>query len=111
MQVTLSDAYAAFAETPERADFLGDVAQVAVEAATSGNLGRPAQIAKVMGAAAHEGHLILAFARPEEQELAVELGVSGRMEPVRSGRGRGHVVERGREQDRLLPPAQHPTTP
>ena len=31
-----------------------------------------------------QGHLVLAFARPEEQELAVELGVSGRMEPVRS---------------------------
>ena len=84
VKVTLRDAYAAFAETPERADFLGDVAQVAVDEATSGNLGRPAQIAKVLGAAAHAGHLILAFARPEEQELAVELGVSGRMEPVRS---------------------------
>jgi UDP-N-acetylmuramyl pentapeptide phosphotransferase/UDP-N-acetylglucosamine-1-phosphate transferase len=84
VQVTLSDAYAEFAETPERADFLGDVAQVAVDAATAGSLGRPAQIAKVMGAAAHEGHLILAFARPEEQALAVELGVSGRMEPIRS---------------------------
>ena len=84
VKVTLSEAYAEFAETPERADFLGDVAQVAVDAATSGNLGRPAQIAKVLGAAAHSGHLILAFARPEEQQLAVELGVSGRMEPVRS---------------------------
>ena len=83
-QVTLRDAYAAFADTPERADFLGDVAQVAVDEATSGNLGRPAQIAKVLGGAAHEGHLMLAFARPEEQELAVELGVSGRMDPVRS---------------------------
>ena len=84
VQVTLRDAYAAFADTPERVDFLGDVAHVAVDEATSGNLGRPAQIAKVLGAAAHEGHLILAFARPEEQKLAVELGVSGRMDPVRS---------------------------
>ncbi|HXY92110.1 MAG TPA: DUF4012 domain-containing protein, partial [Acidimicrobiia bacterium] len=84
VNVTLRDAYAAFAETPERADFLGDVAKAAVDEATSGDLGAPAEIAKVLGAAAHEGHLILAFARPEEQALAVELGVSGRMEPVHS---------------------------
>jgi UDP-N-acetylmuramyl pentapeptide phosphotransferase/UDP-N-acetylglucosamine-1-phosphate transferase len=84
VQVTLRDAYAVFAETPERADFLGDVAQVAVQKATSGNLGRPAQIAKVLGGAAHEGHLVLAFARPDEQKLAVELGVSGQMDPVHS---------------------------
>ena len=44
----------------------------------------PLSIAKVLGAAAHQGHIILAFARPEEQRLAVELGVSGKMEPVRS---------------------------
>ncbi len=55
VDVTLRDAYAAFEDTPERADFLGDVAQVAVDAATNGNLGRPAQIAKVLGRAAHEG--------------------------------------------------------
>ena len=108
VKVTLSEAYAEFAETPERADFLGDVAQVAVDAATSGNLGRPAQIAKVLGAAAHSGHLILAFARPEEQQLAVELGVSGRMEPVRSDAVALTSSNASREQDRLLPPAQSP---
>ena len=53
VNVTLRDAYAEFAETPERADFLGDVAKVAVDKATSGNLGKPAQIAKVLGGAAH----------------------------------------------------------
>jgi hypothetical protein len=84
VDVTLRDAYAAFEDTPERADFLGDVAQVAVDAATNGNLGRPAEIAKVLGRAAHSGHLVLAFARPEEQRLAAELGVSGRMDPVSS---------------------------
>jgi UDP-N-acetylmuramyl pentapeptide phosphotransferase/UDP-N-acetylglucosamine-1-phosphate transferase len=84
VDVTLRDAYAAFEDTPERADFLGDVAQVAVDTATNGNLGRPAHIAQVLGGAAHEGHLVLAFARPEEQELADELGVAGRLEPVRS---------------------------
>src|SRR5262249_33787482 len=40
--------------------------------------------ARVLGGAAHEGHLILSFARPAEQQLAVELGVAGRVAPVRS---------------------------
>jgi UDP-N-acetylmuramyl pentapeptide phosphotransferase/UDP-N-acetylglucosamine-1-phosphate transferase len=84
VNVTLRDAYAAFARTPERADFLGDVAQVAVDKATSGSLGKPAQIAKVLGKAAHSGHLILAFARPGEQRLAEDLGIAERMGPVHS---------------------------
>ena len=74
----------AFAATPDRADFLGDVAKAAVDKATTGTLGKPAQIAKVLGGAAHAGHLILAFARPDEQQLADQLGVSGRLDPVRS---------------------------
>jgi UDP-N-acetylmuramyl pentapeptide phosphotransferase/UDP-N-acetylglucosamine-1-phosphate transferase len=84
VNVTLRDAYAAFADTPDRADFLGDVAKAAVDKATSDSLGKPAKIAKVLGKAAHEGHLDLTFARPEEQTLAVSLGVSGRVDPVRS---------------------------
>jgi UDP-N-acetylmuramyl pentapeptide phosphotransferase/UDP-N-acetylglucosamine-1-phosphate transferase len=84
VNVTLRDAYAAFADTPDRADFLGDVAKAAVDKATSDTLGKPAQIAKVLGKAAHQGHLDLTFSRPEEQALAVSLGVSGRLDPVRS---------------------------
>jgi UDP-N-acetylmuramyl pentapeptide phosphotransferase/UDP-N-acetylglucosamine-1-phosphate transferase len=84
VDVTLSQAYAFFEATPERAEFLGDVAQVVVDEATSGGLGRPAQVARVLGGAAHEGHLILSFARPDEQQLAVDLGVAGRVAPVRS---------------------------
>jgi UDP-N-acetylmuramyl pentapeptide phosphotransferase/UDP-N-acetylglucosamine-1-phosphate transferase len=84
VNVTLRDAYAAFANSPERADFLGDVAKAAVDKFTSETRGKPAQIAKVLGKAAHEGHLDLAFSRPEEQALAVGLNVSGRMEPVLS---------------------------
>ena len=83
--VTLRDAYAAFpADSVERVDFLGDVAHAAVEQATSGSLGKPAQIAKVLGKAAHEGHFNLAFSRPEEQDLAVKLGVAQQMAPVHS---------------------------
>ena len=63
VDVTLRDAYAAYPDTPDRADLLGDVARAAVDQATSTNLGKPAEIAKVLGAAAHEGHITLAFAR------------------------------------------------
>ena len=84
VNTTLRDAYAAYATTPERADFLGDVAKAAVEKATHGKLGKPAQVAKVLGKAAHQGHLILAFTRPAEQQLAVQLGVAGEMGAIRS---------------------------
>ena len=80
----MRDAYAQFAATPDRADFLGDVAKAAVDEATAGTLGKPAQIAKVLGGAAHSGHLILGFTRPNEEALADQLGVSGRLDPVRS---------------------------
>lgn len=79
LDVTLRDAYAAFARTPERADFLGDVAQVVVGEAVAGRLGEPAVVARVLGEAAHQGHLVLWFARPEEQRLAERLGVAGAM--------------------------------
>jgi UDP-N-acetylmuramyl pentapeptide phosphotransferase/UDP-N-acetylglucosamine-1-phosphate transferase len=84
VDVTLRDAYAFFERTPERAEFLGDVAQVVVDEATSGALGKPARIARILGGAAHEGHLIVAFARPAEQKLAEDLGVAGRLAPTRS---------------------------
>jgi UDP-N-acetylmuramyl pentapeptide phosphotransferase/UDP-N-acetylglucosamine-1-phosphate transferase len=84
VNVTLRDAYTAFGETAARTDFLGDVAKVVVDDATSGDLGAPARLARVLGAAAHEGHLLLAFARPQEQRLAAELNVAGGLAPVRS---------------------------
>jgi hypothetical protein len=84
VNVTLRDAYAAYERTPDRADFLGDVAHAAVDKATTGNLGRPTKIAKVLGKAAHSGHLTLAFTRPAEQRLAVQLGVAQEMGPVKS---------------------------
>jgi UDP-N-acetylmuramyl pentapeptide phosphotransferase/UDP-N-acetylglucosamine-1-phosphate transferase len=84
VDVTLRDAYAEFERTSERADFLGDVAQVTVDAAADGDLGKSASIAEVLGGAAHAGHLVLAFARPEEQALAAELGVAGELARPRS---------------------------
>jgi hypothetical protein len=83
VDIALKQEYEAFAETPERADFLGDVAQAAVDKATSENLGRPPQVAKVLGKAAHEGHFVFAFARPEEQRLAETLGIAGGLGPAR----------------------------
>jgi hypothetical protein len=38
----------------------------------------------VLGDTAHEGHLILAMKRPNEQRLARELGIAGQVEPVQS---------------------------
>jgi UDP-N-acetylmuramyl pentapeptide phosphotransferase/UDP-N-acetylglucosamine-1-phosphate transferase len=84
VSVTLRDAYTNFFGETARTDFLGDVAKVVVDNATSGDLGAPARIAQVLGGAAHEGHLLLAFARPSEQRLAAELNVAGGLAPVRS---------------------------
>lgn len=77
VRVTLRDAYAAFESTPERADFLGDVAQAVMDEATAGELGEPAKVARALGAAAHEGHLALAFTRPREQRLAEAVRAGG----------------------------------
>lgn len=77
VDVTLRDAYQRFASTPDRADFLGDVARQAVDVATSGDLGKPAQISKVLGKASREGHLTLYFTRPEEEAIAEVLNADG----------------------------------
>ncbi|MGH9013415.1 MAG: DUF4012 domain-containing protein [Acidimicrobiia bacterium] len=83
VDVTLRDAYVAF-ERDQREDFLGDVAERVVDTATDGELGEPADIARVLGKAAHEGHIALSFVRPEEQGLAELLDVAGGVPPVRS---------------------------
>jgi UDP-N-acetylmuramyl pentapeptide phosphotransferase/UDP-N-acetylglucosamine-1-phosphate transferase len=77
VDVTLRDAYAAYARTPDRADFLGDVARQAVDRATSGDLAGVAQISRVLGQAAHEGHLLLWFADPTAERIVQEIGVGG----------------------------------
>ncbi len=84
VDITLRDQYAKFENDPRRNTFLGDVAREVVDTATSTNLGSPAKIAKVLGGAAHEGHVQLAFARPKEQRLAEQLEVAGELAPVRS---------------------------
>ena len=113
VDVTLRDAYATLgteAQTEERVDFLGDVAHAASTPRRPASSGSPATIAKALGAAAHEGHLVLAFARPDEQRLAEELDAAGhvRCRPIRLARG--HDVELRRQQDRLLPRSRRSTT-
>jgi hypothetical protein len=78
VRVTLNDAYVAFPQG-ERVDFLGDVAHAVMDRVTSERLGKPANIARVLGRSAREGHLILAFTRPEEQQLALKLHVAGKV--------------------------------
>jgi UDP-N-acetylmuramyl pentapeptide phosphotransferase/UDP-N-acetylglucosamine-1-phosphate transferase len=84
VRVTLSDAYVQFAATPERADFLGDVARSVVDRATHIQLGNPAKIARTLGQAARQGHLIVALTRPEEEALAQQLDVAGKVPAVHS---------------------------
>jgi hypothetical protein len=76
VDVTLREAYDAFSQE-QREDFLGDVAEVVWDRATEVELGNPARLARVLGGAGRDGHLMLWFADPEEQELAVELGIGG----------------------------------
>jgi UDP-N-acetylmuramyl pentapeptide phosphotransferase/UDP-N-acetylglucosamine-1-phosphate transferase len=76
VDVTLRDAYQEFAKTPARADFLGDVAHAAIDKATTGSLGTPAVLGRVLGRAAHQGHISLWLAKPEEQRVARVLGIS-----------------------------------
>jgi hypothetical protein len=83
VRVTLNDAYIAFPQG-ERVDFLGDVAHAVMDRVTSEPLGKPAKIARVLGRSAREGHLVLAFTRPEEQQLAVKLHVAGKVPAVNS---------------------------
>jgi hypothetical protein len=73
----LSQAYRVFERTPERAEFLGDVADVVFDVATEGDLGRPARVAEVLGDASREGHFSVYFTRPDEQALAELVNADG----------------------------------
>jgi len=85
VRVTLSDAYVRFGSAdPERVDFLGDVADAVVDRATHEQLGNPAKIARTLGRAARQGHLIVALARPGEEALAQQLDVAGKMPAIHS---------------------------
>ncbi len=76
IDVTLRQAYDVF-DQAEREEFLGDVAEAVWDRAISSRLGSPARIARKLGDAARQGHLILWFTDPEEQALAERLGIAG----------------------------------
>jgi UDP-N-acetylmuramyl pentapeptide phosphotransferase/UDP-N-acetylglucosamine-1-phosphate transferase len=77
VDVTLRQAYEVFARSPERAEFLGDVADVVFDVATEGDLGQPGRVANVLGKATREGHFSLYFTRPAEEEIAVLVNADG----------------------------------
>jgi UDP-N-acetylmuramyl pentapeptide phosphotransferase/UDP-N-acetylglucosamine-1-phosphate transferase len=79
VDITLNQAYATYSQglNLERKDFLGDVAQRAVDRATDGDLGRPAAIGKELGGAAHDGHISLWFVDKSEQRIARLLDIAG----------------------------------
>jgi hypothetical protein len=81
VDVTLRDAYGTYDQglNLERKDFLGDVAHEAVDRATEGDLGKPAEVGKYLGGAAHKGHISLWFADPDEERVARVLDVDGRV--------------------------------
>jgi hypothetical protein len=83
--VTMKQQYDAFPDQrEEREEFLGDVTEAVWDRATSTNLGNPARIAQVLGRAGRRGHLSLWFSRPEEQALAIDLGIAGGVPAVES---------------------------
>ena len=83
VDVTLRDAYQAYARTPDRADFLGDVARSAVDRATTGDLAGIAQVSRVLGTAARQGHILVWFADPAAERIARVTGVGGGVTGVR----------------------------
>lgn len=79
VDTTLRDAYQAFARTPERADFLGDVARAAIDRATSGDLGSLSEVSRVLGKSAHEGHFLLWLDDAKNQQIVDAIGIGGRL--------------------------------
>jgi UDP-N-acetylmuramyl pentapeptide phosphotransferase/UDP-N-acetylglucosamine-1-phosphate transferase len=84
VDVLLRDSYIVIEDNDARDAFFADVAEAVVDEATSGALGGPARLARVLGRAARAGHLILGFVEPEEEALAQELDVAGLITDVPS---------------------------
>ncbi|MGQ0744836.1 MAG: DUF4012 domain-containing protein [Acidimicrobiales bacterium] len=76
VDVTLSQAYEAFATKEERVDFLADVADRVV-ARLAEDPPSPARMASVLGRAARGRHLSVYLANPQAQRLIGRLGIAG----------------------------------
>jgi hypothetical protein len=85
-EITLSRQYQEFGDAgaAERIDFLGVVAYVAWGELTSGDLGQPARLGKVLGRAVRERHLMVWLRGADEQAVIDRLGADGELPPVRS---------------------------
>ncbi len=81
VDVTLNQAYIEFAQKDDRVDFIGDVAQAAVDAFTATDLGSPAEIFEALGEPARGGHLAAWFSRDDEQALMERVDVASGVEP------------------------------
>ena len=72
-------------DTPERRDLLEDVADATLQAVLGGSLPPPQGLARALGPAAAEGHLLMWTADPDEQGLLRQIGVDGAL-PALEGR-------------------------
>ncbi len=81
VEVTLSEAYVAFAQD-DRVNFLGELSRRVTEAFTHADLGRPARVTAALDDAARNGHLVVWMTRPAEQKLIEDLGIDGAVDPV-----------------------------
>ena len=78
VQSTLRDAYVYFEGDNERREaFLGDVADIAWDVFSDGDLGSPARVVKELAQATRTKHLTLWFADPKAQRLAERAGATG----------------------------------
>jgi hypothetical protein len=70
VDVTMRQAYAVFADDQRaRDDFLGNVTDATWHALEQRDLGSPSQLFKTLGRAARDKHLMVWFARPDEERL------------------------------------------
>jgi UDP-GlcNAc:undecaprenyl-phosphate GlcNAc-1-phosphate transferase len=84
VDVTLKQAYVRFPDEEQRAEFLGDVADSVVHAATTGSLGSPVEIVKALSPAVATGHLRIATLDAATSKPLRRLGLSGAM-PASTG--------------------------
>lgn len=84
-QFLLLDQYSL--DTPERRDLLEDVADATLDAVLGGSLPAPQQLAKALGPAAADGHLLMWVPGAEEQAFLTEIGIDGALPSVESRDG------------------------
>jgi hypothetical protein len=65
--------------TPERIEFLGDVAETITRRLTTGTLPPPPELAKILSPVVRSGDLLLHSTRPAEQSLFHRLGADGEL--------------------------------